>query len=67
VTATDDIRDFLATRRAKITPEQSGLPDDGLRLNVYTAPPDSPTAEALSVLASWIVREPIRNEEPWNA
>ena len=41
--------------------------DDGLRLNVYTAPPDSPTAEALGVLASWTAREPIRNEEPWNA
>lgn len=26
--------------------------DDGQRLNIYSAPPDSPTAEALSVLAS---------------
>ena len=41
--------------------------DDGLRLNLYIAPPDSPTAEALNVLASWTAREPIRTEEPRNA
>jgi transcriptional regulator with XRE-family HTH domain len=27
--------------------------DEGQRLNVYTAPPDSPNAEALGLLASW--------------
>lgn len=27
--------------------------DEGQRLNVYTAPPDSPTAQALALLASW--------------
>jgi transcriptional regulator with XRE-family HTH domain len=46
--------------------------DEGQRLNVYTAPPDSPTAEALAMLASWSAREPVRNEETqkeqtWNA
>lgn len=34
--------------------ESFELPGDaGQRLNVYTAPPDSPTAEALALLASW--------------
>lgn len=28
--------------------------DEGLRLNVYTAAPDSPSAEALGLLASWV-------------
>ena len=32
--------------------------DEGQRLNVYTAPPDSPTAQALDLLASWTAREP---------
>ncbi|MGZ4487912.1 MAG: helix-turn-helix transcriptional regulator [Nocardioides sp.] len=36
--------------------------DEGQRLNVYTAPPDSPTAEALAVLASWSARPPVREE-----
>jgi hypothetical protein len=110
----DDIREFLATRRARITPEQSGLPvyganrrvfrqrwaahdvryhrtgtkrlhhplvgdlaldfealdrpgDEGQRLNVYTAPPDSPTAQALDLLASWTAREPTREETPWKS
>jgi transcriptional regulator with XRE-family HTH domain len=40
--------------------------DEGQRLNVYTAPPDSTTAEALSMLASWSAREPVREEMPWN-
>jgi transcriptional regulator with XRE-family HTH domain len=35
--------------------------DEGQRLNVYTAPPDSPTSEALDLLASWTAREPIRD------
>ena len=38
--------------------------DEGQRLNVYTAAPDSPTAEALTMLASWTAREPIRSAEP---
>jgi transcriptional regulator with XRE-family HTH domain len=33
--------------------------DPGQRVNVYTAPPDTPTAEALSVLASWTARAPV--------
>ncbi|MGZ6753099.1 MAG: helix-turn-helix transcriptional regulator [Nocardioides sp.] len=36
--------------------------DEGQRLNVYTAPPDSPTAEAIAVLASWSARPPVREE-----
>ena len=36
------------------------LPGDaGQRINVYTAPPDSPSTEALSLLASWSAREPV--------
>ena len=38
--------------------------DEGQRLNVYTAPPHTPTAEALAMLASWSAREPIREETP---
>ncbi|MGW5193971.1 helix-turn-helix transcriptional regulator [Kribbella sp. NPDC004138] len=34
--------------------------DPGQRVNIYTAPPDSPAEEALSLLASWTVREPLR-------
>ncbi len=41
--------------------------DEGQRLNVYTAPPDSPTAQALDMLASWTAREPIREETPWTS
>lgn len=41
--------------------------DQGQRLNVYTAPPDSPTVQALDLLASWTAREPTRNEESWNS
>jgi transcriptional regulator with XRE-family HTH domain len=33
--------------------------DPGQRINVYTAPPDSPSAEALALLASWTAREPV--------
>ena len=138
--AKDDIREFLKTRRAKITPEQAGLPvyganrrvtglrreevallagfsveyytrlergsvgsvsevgrkrfhhpvvgdleldfeafelpgDPGQRINIYAAPPDSPSAEALSLLASWSAREPAmnttttptENEDTWNS
>lgn len=32
--------------------------DPGQRINVYTAPADSSSAEALNLLASWIAREP---------
>jgi transcriptional regulator with XRE-family HTH domain len=37
--------------------------DPGQRINIYTAPPDTPSAEALALLASWTAREPIRNQE----
>jgi hypothetical protein len=32
--------------------------DQGQRINVYTALPDSPSEEALNLLASWTAREP---------
>ena len=38
--------------------------DEGQRLNVYTAAPDSPAAEALGLLASWTAREPITETTP---
>ena len=39
--------------------------DPGQRLNVYTAPPDSPADEALRLLASWTLERPTaRTEEP---
>lgn len=34
--------------------------DEGQRINVYTAPPDTPAAEGLSLLASWTSPQPIR-------
>jgi transcriptional regulator with XRE-family HTH domain len=48
------------------------LPGDAdQRLNIYTSPPDSPSAEALNLLASWSAPEPItstpENEETWNS
>jgi hypothetical protein len=33
--------------------------DTGQRINVYTAPPDSPAAQALDLLASWTARAPM--------
>ncbi len=48
--------------------------DPGQRINVYTAPPDSPAEEALNLLASWTLREPTsatpdprENEDTWNS
>ena len=35
--------------------------DPGQRINVYTAPDDSPSAAALDLLASWSLREPVRS------
>jgi transcriptional regulator with XRE-family HTH domain len=37
------------------------LGDTGQRLNIYTAPPDTPTAQALTLLAGWTLPQPIRN------
>ena len=37
--------------------------DEGQRLNVYTAAPDSPAAEALGLLASWTLRVPTTTEK----
>jgi transcriptional regulator with XRE-family HTH domain len=42
--------------------EAFDLPGDtGQRLNVYLAPPDGPSADALTMLASWTARAPIRD------
>ncbi len=49
--------------------------DPGQRINVYTAPPDSPSQEALNLLASWTVSGPAvgdaqttrENENTWNS
>ncbi|MGP0225161.1 MmyB family transcriptional regulator [Paenarthrobacter sp. NCHU4564] len=109
MTHSDDVRKFLTSRRARITPEAAGLPayggnrrvtglrreevamlagmsidlkyhrtgrkrlhhpivgdldlsfealelpaDPGLRINVYTADPATPSEDALKVLASWV-------------
>jgi hypothetical protein len=37
--------------------------DPGQRMNVYTAPPDSPSEEALNLLASWTTRQPATNAD----
>ena len=36
--------------------------DEGQRINIYTAPPDTPAAEALGLLASWTLPQPISHE-----
>jgi transcriptional regulator with XRE-family HTH domain len=36
--------------------------NDGQRLNIYTAPPDTPTAEALALLTSWTA-QPIKDTQ----
>ncbi|HET7822747.1 MAG TPA: helix-turn-helix transcriptional regulator [Ornithinibacter sp.] len=49
--------------------------DPGQRINIYTAPPDSPSEQALSLLASWTAPAPVtitpttsaRNEDSWNS
>jgi hypothetical protein len=41
------------------------LPSEpGLFLNVYTATPDSPSADALKMLASWAATQDIAEESP---
>ncbi|MFG1912593.1 hypothetical protein [Kribbella sp. NPDC048928] len=54
---------FSTTTRPPTTASRSCVPppaeafelagDPGQRINVYTAPPDSPAEEALNLLASW--------------
>ncbi len=45
--------------------ESMELPSEpGLILNVYTATPDSPTADALKMLASWAATQEIAEESP---
>lgn len=44
--------------------------DPGQRINIYTAPPDSPSVDALDLLASWTMREHTttdENEETWKS
>jgi hypothetical protein len=52
VDATNDIAEFLASRRAKVTPEQVGLPSYGPR-RVPGAEPGSRSEEGPDLLASW--------------
>jgi hypothetical protein len=41
------------------------LPSEpGLVLNVYTAPADSPTADALTMLASWAATQELMDASP---
>jgi len=48
------IRDFLVSRRARITPERAGLPGHpDLRIAAGTAEPGSASETALRLLASW--------------
>ncbi|MHA6798555.1 MmyB family transcriptional regulator [Bounagaea algeriensis] len=45
--------------------ESMELPSDpGMTLNVHTAPPDSPAADALKMLASWAATQDLGEEEP---
>jgi hypothetical protein len=62
VDRTNDISEFLTSRRAKVTPEQAGLPsyeamdltaDAGLTIVTYSAEPGSRSEEGLHLLASW--------------
>jgi hypothetical protein len=43
------VREFLASRRGRITPEQAGLPVYGGHRRVS----GHPTADSLNLLASW--------------
>ncbi len=66
-----EVREFLSTRRDRITPDRAGLPayggnrrvpglrpaDPGLTLSTYTAEPATASADALAVLASWTAAE----------
>ena len=51
----NEVRDFLVSRRARITPEQAleVAADEGLRISAYTAEPGTPSHDALNLLASW--------------
>jgi hypothetical protein len=49
-----EIREFLVSRRARITPEQAGSRlRQGQHLLLYAAEPGSRSHEALKILASW--------------
>lgn len=48
-----EVREFLVSHRAKITPEQAGVPTHGQRRVTLAAEPGSPTAHALTLLATW--------------
>jgi hypothetical protein len=56
----NEIRGFLVSRRARITPEQAlsfealeVAADEGLRISACTAEPGTPARDALNFLASW--------------
>jgi hypothetical protein len=54
VDSRNEIREFLATRRAKLTPQQAGIPlYGGLKLTIYTAEPGSASEDQIKLLASW--------------
>lgn len=51
--------------RLDLNYESMELPSEpGLTLNVYTAPPESPTADALKMLASWAATQDPAEEAP---
>jgi hypothetical protein len=52
VSTEGDIREFLSTRRARITPQQAGL-----TLTAYNAAPGTPGHDALQFLATWATTE----------
>src|SRR2546423_1863665 len=56
-----EIREFLTSRRARITPQRAGLPagDPGQTIFAYTAEPNSPSHDALNLLASWTSNEQV--------
>lgn len=58
-----EVRDFLTSRRARIRPEDVGLPAGtnrgvkGLSFTIYTAELGSASAERIQLLASWAASE----------
>ena len=55
-----ELRGFLSTRRARLSPAQAGMAPfpgmhrvPGLHLRIYTVAPDTPAADALEILRGW--------------
>jgi hypothetical protein len=69
-----EVRDFLTSRRAKITPGSAGLTlryerlavdgDPGLEIYAYIAEPGSRSAEAFNFLASYSDRGDLPTHSP---